>query len=61
MTVNAIFLAVSFTVVSVLLYFNNIFCWLKFGLIFTRPAVFYLGPGPRDHKHVKKVLAMFVL
>ena len=40
---------------SVLLYFSNIFCWLKFGLLFTRPAVFYLGPGPRDRKHVKGV------
>ena len=26
--------------------FNNIF-WLKFGLLFTRPALLYLGPGPR--------------
>ena len=41
-------------VFSVLLYFNNIFCWLKFGLLFTRPAVFCLGPGPRDRKHVKR-------
>ena len=26
--------------------FNNIFCWLTFSLLFTRTAVFYLGPGP---------------
>ena len=26
----------------------------KFGLLFTRPAVFYLGPGPRGRKHVKR-------
>ena len=26
----------------------------KFGLLFTRPAVFYLGPGPRGREHVKR-------
>ena len=40
---------------SVLFYFNNIFWWLKLGLLFSRPAVsVYLGSGPLGREHVKR-------
>ena len=31
----------------ILFYFKNFKCWLKFGLLLTQQAVFYLGPGLR--------------
>ena len=49
---------------SVLFYFNNIYiflCWLKFVLLFARPAGILLRPRTVQSQTCEKVLAMFVL